>query len=122
MKQRKDTNKAGIPWSTCLYCLYLCVLSVLVCTCVYLFVPVCTVCTCVYLYVLSVLQLGLVLSLLVLQSVLFGFNKIFVVAAVTVKPLGVQVDDVCDHGIQEVSVVGDDQDGGLPGLQGRDDL
>lgn len=96
----------------CLYCLY----------CLYLSLPVCTVCTCVYLYVLSVLQLGLVLSLLVLQSVLFGFNKIFVVAAVTVKPLGVQVDDVCDHGIQEVSVVGDDQDGGLPGLQGRDDL
>lgn len=68
---------------------------------------------------LSVLQLGLILSLLVLQSVLFGFNKVFIVAAVTVEPLGVQVDDVCNHGVQEVSVVGDDQDGGLPGLWGR---
>lgn len=55
---------------------------------------------------LSVLQLGLVLSMLVLQSVFFGFNKVFVVATVTVQPLGMQVDDVCYHGIEEVSVVG----------------
>ncbi len=65
---------------------------------------------------LSVLQLGLVLSVLVLQSVLFGFNKVFIVATVTVQPLGVQVDDVCNDGVEEVSVVGDDQDGGLPCL------
>lgn len=65
---------------------------------------------------LSVLQLGLVLSVLVLQSVFFGFNKVFVVATVTVQPLGVQVDDVCYHGVEEVPVVGDDQDGGLPRL------
>ena len=65
---------------------------------------------------LSVLQLSLVLSVLVFQSVLFGFNEVFVVATVTVQPLGVQVDDVCDYGVEEVSVVGDDQDGGLPRL------
>lgn len=70
-----------------------------------------------YLYVLSVLQLGLVLPLLVLQSVLFGFNEVFIVAAVTVEPLGVEVDDVRYHGIQEVSVMRHDQDGGLPRLQ-----
>lgn len=69
-----------------------------------------------YLYVLSILQLGLVLSLLVLQSVFFGFDKVFIVATVTVEPLGVQVDDVCNHGVQEVSVVRHDQDGGLPRL------
>lgn len=57
---------------------------------------------------LSVLQLGVILSLLVLQSVFFGFNKVFVVATVTVQTLGVQVDDVGHHGVQEVSVVGDD--------------
>lgn len=73
-------------------------------------------CVCVHLYVLSVLQLGLILSVLVLQSVFFGFNKVFVVTTVTVQPLGVQVDDVCYYGIEEVSVVGDDQDGGLPCL------
>ena len=70
-----------------------------------------------YLYVLPVLQLGLVLSMLVLQSVFLGFHKVFVVATVTVEPLGVQVDDVGYHGVQEVSVVGDDQDGGLPRLR-----
>ena len=66
---------------------------------------------------LSVLQLGLVLSLLVLQSVFFGFNKVFVVAAVTVEPLRVKVDDVRYHGVQKVSVMGDDQDGRLPRLR-----
>lgn len=65
---------------------------------------------------LSVLQLGLILSVLVLQSVFFGFNKVFVVTAVTVQLLGVQVDDICYYGIEEVSVMGDDQDGGLPCL------
>lgn len=60
-----------------------------------------------YLDVLSVLQLGLVLPLLVLQSVFFRFDKVFVVSTVTVQPLGVQVDDVRYHRIQEVSVVGD---------------
>lgn len=65
---------------------------------------------------LSVLQLGLILSVLVLQSVFFGFNKVFIVAAVTVQPLGVQVNDVCYHSVEEVSVVRDDQDGGLPRL------
>lgn len=60
-----------------------------------------------HLYVLSVLQLGLVLPVLVLQSVFFSFDKVFVVSAVTVQPLGVQVDDICHHRIQEVSVVGD---------------
>lgn len=60
-----------------------------------------------YLYVLSVLHLGLVLPLLVLQSVLFSFDKVFVVSTVTVQPLGVQVDDICDHCVEEVSVVGD---------------
>lgn len=70
-----------------------------------------------YLYVLSVLLLRLVLPLLVLQSVLFGFNEVLVVAAVTVQPLGVQVDDVRHHGVQEVSVVGHHQDGGLPRLE-----
>lgn len=59
-----------------------------------------------YLYMLPVLQLGLVLSMLVLQSVFFGFNKVFVVTTVTVQPLGMQVYDVCYHGIEEVSVVG----------------
>lgn len=59
-----------------------------------------------YLYVLPVLQLRLVLPVLVLQPVFFSFDKVFVVSAVTVQPLGVQVDDVCDHRIQEVSVVG----------------
>lgn len=71
---------------------------------------------------LSVLQLSLVLSVLVFQSVLFGFNEVFVVAAVTVQPLGVQVDDVCYYSVEEVSVVGDDQDSGLPRLWRRDYL
>lgn len=78
------------------------------------------VCVCVplrYLYVLSVLLLRLVLPLLVLQSVLFGFDEVLVVAAVTVQPLGVQVDDVRHHGVQEVPVVGHHQDGGLPRLK-----
>lgn len=70
-----------------------------------------------YLNVLPVLLLCLVLPLLVLQSVLFGFNKVLIVAAVTVQPLGVQVDDVRHHGVQEVSVVGHHQDGGLPRLK-----
>lgn len=68
------------------------------------------------LYVLSVLHLGLVLPLLVLQSVLFSFDKVFVVSTVTVQPLGVQVDDICYHRVEEVSVVGDNEDGGLPCL------
>lgn len=42
-----------------------------------------------YLYVLPVLLLRLVLPLLVLQSVLFGFDEVLVVAAVAVQPLGV---------------------------------
>lgn len=70
-----------------------------------------------YLYVLSVLLLRLVLPLLVLQSVLFGFDEVLVVAAVTVQPLGVQVDDVRHHGVQEVPVVGHHQDSGLPRLK-----
>lgn len=60
-----------------------------------------------HLYVLPVLQLGLVLPVLVLQPVFFSFDKVFVVSAVTVQPLGVQVDDIGYHRIQEVSVVGD---------------
>lgn len=68
------------------------------------------------LYVLSVLHLGLVLPLLVLQSVLFSFDKVFVVSTVTVQPLGVQVNDICYHRVEEVSVVGDNEDGGLPCL------
>lgn len=66
---------------------------------------------------LSVLQLSFIFSLLVLESVFFGFNKVFVVATVTVQSLRVQVDDVCYHGVQEVPVMGDDQDGGLPRLR-----
>lgn len=68
---------------------------------------------------LPVLQLGLIFSVLVLQSVFFGFQEVLVVAAVTIKPLGVQMDDVGDNSVEEVSVVGDDQDGGLPRLQVR---
>lgn len=78
-------------------------------------------CVCVltkYLYVLPVLLLCLIFSLLVLQSVFFGFNEVLIVATVTVQPLGVQVNDVCHNGVEEVSVVGDDQDGGLPRLGG----
>lgn len=66
--------------------------------------------------VLSVLHLGLVLPLLVLQSVLFSFDEVFVVSTVTVQPLGVQVDDIRYHRVEEVSVVGDNEDGGLPCL------
>lgn len=54
--------------------------------------------------------------MLVLQSVFFGFNKVFVVATITVQPLRVQVDDVRYNGVQEVAVMGDNQDGGLPRL------
>lgn len=56
--------------------------------------------------------------MLVLQAILFGLQEVLVVATVSVQPLRVQVDDVCRHSIQEVSVVGDDQDGGLPRLRG----
>lgn len=56
---------------------------------------------------LPVLQLGLVLPVLVLQSVFFRFDKVFIVSTVTVQPLGVQVDDVCDHRVEEVPIVGD---------------
>lgn len=72
--------------------------------------------------VLSVLKLGLVLPLLVLQAVLFGLDKVLVVAAVTLQPLRVQVDDVSHHGVEEVPVVGHHQDGGLPGLWGAEEL
>lgn len=72
--------------------------------------------------VLSVLKLGFVLPLLVLQAVLFGLDKVLVVAAVTLQPLRVQVDDVSHHGVEEVPVVGHHQDGGLPGLWGAEEL
>lgn len=70
-----------------------------------------------YLYVLSVLLLCFILPLLVLQSVLFGFNEVLIVTTVTVQPLGVEVDDVRHHSVQEVPVMGNHQDGGLPRLR-----
>lgn len=69
-----------------------------------------------YLDMLSILELGLIFPLLVLQTVLLGFDKVLIVATVTLQPLGVQVDDVSHHGIQEVPVMGNHQNGGLPRL------
>lgn len=60
-----------------------------------------------YLYMLSILQLGLVLPVLILQSVFFTFDEVFIVSTVTVQSLGVQVDNICYHRIEEVSVMGD---------------
>lgn len=60
-----------------------------------------------YLYMLPILQLGLVLPVLVLQSVFFTFDEVFIVSTVTVQSLGVQVDNICYHRIEEVSVMGD---------------
>lgn len=71
----------------------------------------------VYLYVFPVLELRFILSLLVLQTVLLGFNEVLVVATVTVQPLGLQVDDVRDHGVKEISVVRHYKNRGLPRLQ-----
>lgn len=64
-----------------------------------------------YLDVLTVLLLGFVLSLLVLQPFLLDLHEVLKVPAVCVQPLRVQVDDVRGHSVQEVPVVGHHEDG-----------
>lgn len=59
---------------------------------------------------LAILLLGLVFTLLVEQPLLLALDEGLKVSPVTVQPLAVQVDDVCGYGIQEVAVMGDDQD------------
>ena len=71
---------------------------------------------------LSVLKLSIIYPLLVFNSVFFGLDKVLIVAPVTVQPLGVQVDDVRYHGIEEVTVVGHYQDGGLPRLRSTNQM
>lgn len=68
---------------------------------------------------LAILLLGLVFTLLVEQPLLLALDEGLKVSPVTVQPLAVQVDDVCGYGIQEVAVMGDDQDCGGPRLRGH---
>ena len=70
-----------------------------------------------HLYVISVLFLGLVFLLLVLESFVAGACEGLVVAAVGVDDPRLQVEDVCDNGVEELTVVGHYQDGGRPRLQ-----
>lgn len=70
---------------------------------------------------LAILLLGLIFTLLIEQSLLLALDVGLKVSSVTIQPLAVQVDDVCGYGIQEVAVVGDDQDCGGPRLRGSQD-
>lgn len=67
---------------------------------------------------LAILLLGLIFTLLIEQPLLLALDEGLKVSPVTIQPLAVQVDDVCGYGIQEVAVVGDDQDCGGPRLRG----
>lgn len=71
-----------------------------------------------HLDMLAILLLGLIFTLLTEQPLLLALDEGLKVSPVTIQPLAVQVDDVCGYGIQEVAVVGDDQDCGGPRLVG----
>lgn len=60
---------------------------------------------------LSILLLSLILALLVLQPLFFDLDEVLKIATIAVEPLRVEVDDVSGHGVQEVPVVGHNQDG-----------
>ena len=70
-----------------------------------------------HLYVIPVLFLGVVFLLLVLESFVACACEGLIVAAVGVDDPRVQMEDVCDHSIEELTVVGHYQDGGGPRLQ-----
>lgn len=78
-------------------------------------------CLLSHLDMLAILLLGLIFTLLIEQSLLLALDEGLKVSPVTIQPLAVQVDDVCGYGIQEVAVMGDDQDCGGPCLRGSQD-
>jgi len=74
-----------------------------------------------HLYVISVLFLGIVFFLLVFESFVARACEGLVVAAVGVYDPCMQVEDVCDDGVEELTVVGHYQDGGGPRLQTQEE-
>lgn len=75
-------------------------------------------CLAPHLDMLAILLLCLIFTLLVEQPLLLALDEGLKVSPVAIEPLAVQMNDVCGYGIQEVAVVGDNQNCRGPCLEG----
>lgn len=66
---------------------------------------------------LAVLLLRFIFTLLVEETLLLALDESLKVAPVPVEPLTVQVNDVGGDSIEEVAIMGDDEDSGGPCLR-----